>query len=209
MQRITPFFSIAIAAAFLLPQEVEAQAQMAARATVAQPAASTLQSPEIPSQTRQKRFTPRDWVEIEAAVKLETRPVPPSGMVDRLIVKWYIAISNPDKRGEYFLLSREVTHVNVPIDEEFFSSVYLSPSSVRRITGNFRNADKAVAMIGCEVLFNGEVIGVAANRGATDNWWSIASPKISASDSVPLLTKPETPFAAMWWDRYAEVAVEK
>jgi hypothetical protein len=26
---------------------------------------------------------------------------------------------------------------------------------------------------------------------------------------VPLLTKSETPFANMWWDRYAEVSVER
>ena len=28
-------------------------------------------------------------------------------------------------------------------------------------------------------------------------------------DKVPLLNKAETPFAPMWWDRYAEVSAER
>jgi len=209
MQRILPVFRIAIASALVLVQPAAGQVQTAARAQGGQPTVEKLQSPDIPSQTRQKRFTSRDWLEIEAAIKIDVRPVPPSGMLDRLVVKWYVAVQNPDKKGEFFLLAREITHVNVPIDEEFYSSVYLSPSSVRRITGNYRAADKAVEMIGYEVMFNGEAIASSANRGARDKWWTTASDKISSSDSIPLMTKPETPFAAMWWDRYAEVAVER
>ena len=199
-------FGIACTAIFLIP--THADAQTAARANADQPQFEELQSPQIQTQTRQKRFTPRDWLEIEAAITIDARPVPPSGMLDRLLVKWYVAVQNPDKRGEFFLLTREVNHVNVPIDEEFYSSVYLSPSSIRRITGNYRNAKRSIEFVGYEVYFNGEVIAHAASRGARDQWWAMPSDRISASDSVPLMTKPETPFAAMWWDRYAEVAIE-
>lgn len=209
MQRTLSNFTITIAAVFFLPHAAEAQTPLAARAAAGQPSVEALQSPDIQSQTKPKRFTPRDWLEIEASIKIEVRPEPPSGMLDRLAVKWYVAVANPDKRGEYFLLTREVTHVNVPINEDIFTSVYLSPSSIRRITGNHRASGKSVEMIGYEVIFNGEPIASAANRGARDKWWTMPSEKISASDSVPLMTKPETPFAAMWWDRYAEVAVEK
>jgi hypothetical protein len=185
-----------------------AQAQTAARAQVEKPVFEELQSPQIASQTRDKRFTPRDWLEIEGAITIDARPVPPSGMLDRLVVKWYVAIKNPEKSGEFFKLSREVTHVNVPIGEPIYSSVYLSPSSIRRITGNYRNAKGSVEFVGYEVLFNGEVIAHATNKGP-DQWWTKPSEKIADSDSVPLMTKPETPFAAFWWDRYAEVAVER
>ena len=184
-----------------------AQAQTQARAKAEKPVFEELQSPQIPVQTREKRFTPRDWLEIEGAINIDARPVPPSGMLDRLVVKWYVAIKNPDKRGEFFKLSREVTHVNVPIGEPIYSSVYLSPSSIRRITGNYRNAKGSVEFVGYEVIFNGEVIADAAI--GPDKWWTKASEKVSETDSVPLMTKPETPFAALWWDRYAEVAVER
>ncbi len=196
----------ACAALFLVPTPVDAQT--AARANADRPDFEELQSPQIQTQTRQKRFTPRDWLEIEAAITIDARPEPPSGMLDRLLVKWYVAVQNPDERGQFFLLTREVNHVNVPIGEEFYSSVYLSPSSIRRITGNYRNARRSIEFVGYEVYFDGEVIAHAANRGARDQWWTMPSDRIAASDSVPLLTKPETPFAAMWWDRYAEVAPE-
>jgi len=209
MKRILPIFGIAITAVFVLSHHADAQVQMAARATAGQPSVEALQSPDIQTQTKPKRFVPRDWLEIEAAIKIEVRPEPPSGMLDRLTVKWYVAVADPDKRGEFFLLTRELTHVNVPINEDIFSSVYLSPSSIRRISGGHRASARSVEMIGYEVIFNGEPIASAANRGARDKWWTIPSEKISASDSVPLMTKSETPFAAMWWDRYAEVAVEK
>lgn len=209
MQQIIRIFSIAIVAIFLYPHAVEAQAPaVRAQAQAGSPTFEDLQSPQIQTQTRDKRFTPRDWLEIEAAITLKVLPAPPSGMVDRLTVKWYIAVQNPDKRGEFLLLTREVNHVNVPLDEEIFSSVYLSPSSVRRISGDYRNPKKSVQFVGYEVIFNGEIVGTAASRGARDNWWTVASDKVSASD-MPLMTKPETPFAALWWDRYAEVAVER
>jgi hypothetical protein len=185
-----------------------AQAQTAAQAKAEKPVFEEIQSPQIPTQSREKRFTPRDWLEMEAAITIDARPVPPSGMLDRLVVKWYVAIKNPDKAGEFFKLTREVTHVNVPIGEPIYSSVYLSPSSIRRITGNYRNAKGSVEFVGVEVIFNGEPIAHATNKGP-DQWWTKASDKISESDSVPLMTKPETPFAALWWDRYAEVAIER
>lgn len=206
MQHTINLLGIACAAIFLSTSAVHAQT--AARATAGQPSFEELQSPQIQTQTRQKRFTPRDWLEIEAAITVDVRPVPASGMLDRLVVKWYVAIQNPEQRGQFFLLTREITHVNVPIAEEIYSSVYLSPSSIRRITGNYRNPARSIEFVGYEVIFNGEVLAHASNRGAPEQWWARPSDRISASDSVPLMTKPETPFAAMWWDRYAEVAIE-
>ncbi len=207
MQQSIRLLGLACITIFLAPATVDAQ--VAARGNADRPVFEELQSPQIQTQTRQKRFTPRDWLEIEGAITVDVRPLPPSGMLDRLVVKWYVAIQNPEKRGEFFLLTREITHVNVPIGEEIFSSVYLSPSSIRRITGNFRNPARSIEFVGYEVLFNGDVIAHASNRGAPDRWWAMPSDRISASDSVPLMTKPETPFAAMWWDRYAEVAREQ
>ncbi len=208
MQQILRNISLCLTAIFLIPHPVEAQ-QMAARADAGRATTETLQSPDIQTQTKSKRWTPKNWLEIEGAIKVETRPEPPSGMLDRLIVKWYVAVPNPDKNGDFFLLTREITHVNVPVGDEFYSSVYLSPSSVRRIAGSDRAGDRAVHSIGYEVIFNGEVIASGVGRGSRDQWWTAASERISASDSIPLMTKPETPFAAMWWDRYAEVAVER
>jgi len=157
---------------------------------------------------KQETFKPKEWLRVEAKLKLAMAPAPKSATADKLTVKWFVAIKNPDKAGEFLLLTRDVEHVNVPLDEDFYSSIYLSPASVRRITGSNRGAKGAVEYIGYEVLFNGTKIGEDSHN-AKAGWWNIPSPKVSRSETVPLLTKPETPFAAMWWDRYAEVATER
>jgi hypothetical protein len=86
-----------------------------------------------------------------------------------------------------------------------YVSVYLSPVSVKRLTGSDRAGKNAVEAVGYEVLVNGvKVAAESVGKGKT-GWWNEASDKISRNESVPLLNKAETPFRAMWWDRYAEV----
>lgn len=175
--------------------------------TTSKPDFDDILSPEF-SGGKQEPFKPKEWLRVEAKLKLTMSPAPKSATADRLTVKWFIAIKNPDKAGEFLVLTRDVEHVNIPLDEDFYSSIYLSPASVRRITGSNRGAKGSVEFIGYEVLFNGSKIGEDTHN-AKVGWWNVASPKVSRSETVPLLTKPETPFAAMWWDRYAEVATDR
>ncbi len=171
------------------------------------PTFDDLPSPEF-SGGKQKSFKPKDWLEIEASIKVQMSPVPPSKAAERILVKWYVAVEHPDKKGAYLLLTKDVTHVNVPLEEEVFTSVYLSPSSIRRLTGSDTSGKKAVYLVGYEVLVNGEKVAAESNK-EKPGWWNTASDKISRSDTVPLLDKSESPFANMWWDRYAEILVER
>jgi hypothetical protein len=179
----------------------------AAKVAAGKPEFDDILSPQF-SGGKQESFKPKQWLRVEAKLNLALAPAPKSQTADRIMVKWFVAIKNPDKSGEYLLLTREVEHVNVPLGEDVYVSIYLSPASILRITGSNRGAKGAVEFIGYEVHFNGEKIGEETHKGRA-GWWNVASPKISRSDTVPLLTKPETPFAAMWWDRYAEVATER
>ena len=88
-----------------------------------------------------------------------------------------------------------------------YCSAYLSPGSVKRITGSDKGGKNAVEAVGIEILVNGEKVGEETTKFKV-GWWNASSNKISRSESVPLLTKAETPFANMWWDRYAEVKPE-
>lgn len=169
-----------------------------------------LQSPSF-SGGKQKSFKPKDWLEIESSFTLQMRPEPPSKAAERILVKWYVAVKHPDKKGALLLLTKDITHVNIPLNEEIYSSVYLSPASVRRLSGSDRAGKGLVEYVGYEILVNGEKVAQESNKdvkGQTD-WWNIASSTISRSDTVPLLNKSETPFADMWWDRYAEILVER
>ena len=194
-------FSIALAAVSV----GSAQAQ-AAKATIEKPSFDDLPSPEF-SGGKQKSFKPKDWLEMEAKVKLEMRPEPASKTCERLTVKWYVAVKDPERRGNMLLLTRTVEHVNVPLDEDVYCSAYLSPGSVKRITGSDKGGKNAVEAVGIEILVNGEKVGEETTKFKV-GWWNASSNKISRSESVPLLTKAETPFANMWWDRYAEVKPE-
>lgn len=169
------------------------------------PSFDDLPSPEF-SGGKQKAFKPKDWLEIEAKLKISLSPEPPSKTCEKLTVKWYIAVKNPEKSGTFLLLTKDIDHVNAPLDEEIFCSVYLSPASIKRLTGSDKGGKNAVEYVGYEVLINGEKVASETSKGKV-GWWTSASDKISRSDTVPLLNKSETPFSTMWWDRYAEVAV--
>ena len=159
---------------------------------------------------KNKAFKPLNWLEMEAKLSLDMAPMPPSKTLDKLTVKWYVAVANPDKKGTYMLLTKEIDHVNVPVGgrDEIFASVYLSPASLRRITGTDNGGKGAVEFVGYEVLVNGEKKAEGTNKGKA-GWWNAASDKISRSEAIPLLDKSQTPFADMWWDRYPEISKER
>lgn len=197
------FFAVA-AAGFLSAGSVFGQA---ARVTAEKPTFDEIPSPEF-SGGKQKPFKPKEWLEMEAKLHVELAPEPKSMTAEKVTVKWYVAVKNPEKSGTFFLLTKDIDHVNVPLKEEIFSSVYLSPASIKRLTGSDKGGKNAVEFVGFEVLINGEKVAADTNKGKV-GWWNAASDKISRSESVPLLDKTETPFATMWWDRYAEVQAKR
>lgn len=172
------------------------------------PTFDDLQSPGEFGGTKSKSFKPKDWLEVETKLKIQMSPAPKSSTLERLTVKWYVAVKNPEKSGTFLLLSKDIEYVNVALDEDVYVSVYLSPASVRRLTGSDKAGKGSVEFVGYEVLVNGEKVASETNKGPA-NWWTVASDKISRNDSVPLLNKKETPFGVMWWDRYAEIAPER
>lgn len=176
--------------------------------TAEKPTFDDLPSPTDFGGTKSKSFKQKDWLEVEAKLRVQMSPTPPSKTLDRLTVKWYVAVKNPDKNGTFLLLSKEIEHVNVPLDEDIYTSVYLSPASIKRLTGADKAGKSAVEFVGFEVLVNGEKLAADTNKSQV-GWWNTASDKISRSETVPLLSKKDTPFSVMWWDRYAEVAPER
>ena len=199
--------TLAVSASLLCAENALAQAG-AVRVTSDKPTFDDLPSPEFPGANKQKRFIPKDWLEVEAKFKVEMKPEPKSKTAEEVTVKWYVAVKNPEKSGQFMLLSKTVNHVNVPLNEDVYTSIYLSPASITRLTGSARNGKAAVEFVGYEIIVAGEPKASSTNKGDV-GWWNSKSEKISQNDSVPLLTKSETPFAPMWWDRYADERKEK
>jgi hypothetical protein len=174
-----------------------------ARATADKPTFDDLESPQF-SGGKQKAFKPKSWLEIETKVKVSMRPEPKSKTCDRMTVKWYVAVKNPERPNTMLLLTRDIEHVNVPLEEDVYCSVYLSPAAIKSLTGADRAGKRSVEAVGFEILINGVKVAEETTK-FQPGWWNAASDKISRSTAVPLLSKPETPFSNMWWDRYAEV----
>ncbi len=197
-----PAFIFALPAIALLFSLVPAHGQ-ASKVVGQKPAFEDIESPQF-SGGKQKAFKPGDWLEIEAELQIDLAPEPPSKTCDKITVKWYVAVKNPDKQGTFLLLSKDIEHVNVPTGEKIVCSVYLSPASIRRLTGSAKAGKNSVEYVGYEVLVNGEKKMEETNKGKA-GWWNTGSDKISRSEAVPLLSKAQTPFKDMWWDRYAEL----
>ncbi|MCH2062595.1 MAG: hypothetical protein MK194_02595 [Roseibacillus sp.] len=175
------------------------------------PTFEDVRSPSIEGNTVKKSWKPKDWLEVEVKVKLEPgRAAPRDGYVDRLTVRWYVAVENKiDKAGQkYFLMEKEVTHVNVPLDEDFYLSCYLSPATIKRLTGRDRAGKNSITAVGGEI----SVVGAAAPARFTSQgnigkpWWQ--SPTMQRTNKYPLFNKNETPFKFLWWDRYLEIEAE-
>lgn len=171
-------------------------------AQVSDPEFDSLPSPELQG-TKSKSFKPKDWLEVEAGITIpaSNNEQKATGFIDRVTVKWYVAIKEKAS-GKPVLLSKDITHINVPVDEEFFSSVYLSPNTLKRLTGADRASKGAVEVVALEVLVNGVKAGEATSK-MKSGWWN--SPSLARGDRFPLLNKYETPFKNFWWDRYAEI----
>jgi len=203
-----PFFqkiavsAVAVTASLAFSASAVAQA---VKVTSEKPSFEDLPSPTDFGGAKSKSFKQKDWLEVETKLKFQMAPSPKSMTLERMTVKWYIAVKNPEKSGTFLLLTKDIEYVNIALEEDVFSSVYLSPASIKRLTGSDRAGKSSVEYVGFEVLVNGEKLASDTNKGQV-GWWNAASDKISRTDTVPLLSKKETPFSVMWWDRYAEEA---
>ncbi len=168
-------------------------------------------SPDLGGLSAKKDFKPKDWMEIEVKFKVEVPAADKKKIkfLDKVTVKWYIAVKNPEGKG-FILLEKEVNHVNVPVGQDIYASVYLSPNSVMRLTGDDRINKSDIEEAGGEILVNGQQPVKNSGFFSKDTqgkWWS--SGKLARYDKIPLLNKDETPFKILWYSRYAEIEAKR
>ncbi len=189
---------------FVLPTSF-AMAQ-AYKVDIDKPEIVEITSPDLGGASAKKSYKPKDWMEIELKFKVEAADRSKL-FADKLTVKWYVAAKNPAKNAKgYIMLEKEVTHVNVPIKEDVYISVYLSPNSIKRLTGSDKFSKSDIKDIGGQILIDGQA--PSGNKGyfsmsAKAGWWTKGS--LSRYDKIQLLNKNETPFKILWYGRYAEI----
>jgi hypothetical protein len=191
--------SLGIVAALVLALPAALSAQE--KAEVEKPTFDDLPSPEF-NVGKSKSFKPKDWLEVEAKVRLPKGQGSDELFAEQMSVKWYVAVKNPDGKGVY-LLTKDINFMNVPRDEDVYVSVYLSPNTIKRLTGTDRAGKQAVERVGLEVLVNGVKVGDASSQQELTRW--VNAPSLARTEKFQLLDKNETPFRALWYDRYAEI----
>lgn len=136
----------------------------------------------------------KTWLEVE--VEFEVKAGNKEGIVDGLQFRYYIAIEG--KEGTRMLMG-DVNHVNMLEGEKLYSVVYVSPATLGKLTGKYKDFQMSlIKAVAVEVSYNGRVIA-GKSDGGSGRWWE------SLSSEQGVLPKDKTPYALLWIDRYADV----
>ncbi|MFK5923471.1 MAG: hypothetical protein QM496_14940 [Verrucomicrobiota bacterium] len=136
----------------------------------------------------------KTWLEVE--VEFEVKAGNKEGVVDNLQFRYYVAIKGAEGTR---LLMGDVTHVNMMEGDKLFSVIYVSPTTLGKLTGKYKDFQKsAINAVAVEISYNGRVIG-GDSTGGKGRWWE------SLSAEQGILSKEKTPFGLLWIDRYADV----
>lgn len=169
---------------------------------VGNPSFDELQSPVI-SEGNGKRFNPKDWLEVEVQIKVDKlKEEPKDGYLDEFKVNWHIVVKGQDRKN--YWIKKTVTHVNLSREDSVYVSIYLSPNTLRRITGKDRASKSDLEAIGGEIEYQGKMVG-SFSHGQKEGWWRKELKSVELTQKFPLFNKTQTPFAPLWYDRYAEV----
>lgn len=160
--------------------------------------------------TTDKRWKPKDWLEIEPEITFSAPRGSTAKTIPQVQFKYYIYLDAASRDGKR-ILTADVTHTSVPIGEKVHSVVYVSPSTILRISGKPEGAVNLVKGVGLEIVLNGELVGFYSSVGGRkeDNpskpdakWWT----KLTGVPSeAELKNKMQTPFAPLWGDYHLDV----
>lgn len=160
--------------------------------------------------TTDKRVRPKDWLEIEPEFKVaKPKDAKKAEVLPRLTFKYFVYLNSSVKENAR-ILTGEVNHVNVPFDEVCHSVVYISPSTILRVTGRPEGNVSLVSAYAVEVTMNGAVVGFFSKAGGSTSinpndkkWWEL--PSAPPKEENVLIIKQNSPFAPLWADYYSDV----
>ena len=163
--------------------------------------------------TTDKRWKPKDWLEIEPEFRMPRSATDKKAeVVPEVTFKYYVYLNSATGVKENArILTAEVVHTNVPLEEWSHSVVYISPSTILRVTGKPEGNASLVAAYAVEISKAGKVVGFFSKLGGSSmtsptapnaKWWEL--PKAPPQEPG-LLSKNQTPFAPLWGDFHADV----
>lgn len=153
---------------------------------------------------RDKPNNPRDWVEIEAVIEVQTTD--PSGYIPTLEARWFAVVHDKfSKKPVRLLGSTTFKYINTA-DKKIFLSAYIEPDTLSRLTGKTKGGENdiegyALTLSGPGLATEGKFgAGLAKATAEEDEKWWITWKHESLEDHI--VPKSRTPFAPLWTDRY-------
>lgn len=146
---------------------------------------------------KEKRIDrPREWFEIEVEFEADVRGAKKNAVLNELTFRYYVGFVDQNRKP--VVLSGDCTHVNVLLGEKTYSAMYITPSLIGKLTGDYRKAsDSSIVASGVEVYYNGVLVGGKSDKG---KFWE---GKAITQNSI--LSRDKTPFGMLWIDRYPEI----
>ncbi len=157
------------------------------------------QTPQYqPGNVKDKKIPrPRDWVEVEIEFELSDK-IQKEDFVPSVMLRYYIAMKG---ESQSYMMTGDVTHVNVPTGESIFSIVYLPPAVIDLAKGRDSGVSTSdILAVGVAVFVNGVEIARGA-QGQALGWWLTPGSLVSQAG---ILGKSKTPFSMLWIDRHAD-----
>jgi hypothetical protein len=127
------------------------------------------------------------WLEVEVEFKATPE------LTNELTFKYYILFNGT-------LLTGEVTHVNIPAGRENRSVMYVPPRVLARFANNRAITENLCQNIAVQIVQGGAVQAETSLSRAQPQWFE-GLPQVSGL----LLSKDQTPFAPLYWDRYEQI----
>ena len=81
-----------------------------------------------------------------------------------------------------------------------YSVAYMSPTTIAKIIGKSKMPSKSDIDVAVEIRSQGTLIAGDKTTSGSKKWWT----ELPQAEGL-VLDKTKTPFAPLWWDRYAEV----
>ena len=189
------------AAASLSAQTVEVSKEVLIKQNRIAIKPDTQKTPQFtPTNVKDKRWTPKDWLEVDIAFDAEkaNNPADRSPVIESLDFKVFVLLNKRDKDGKLTLLTANVTYVNIQEKETQHVLLYVSPAALARVIENQRptTVDITPMAVGVEVYRNGALAGW--NSTAQGRYWEKIE-NFNVTDGV-LLPKAKTPFSTLWGD---------
>ena len=148
---------------------------------------------------KEKRDTQKFWIEVEVELKADQKGGDPNNdFIDELEVKYFITVT-PKNAKDRKVYTMTVLHGPILKNQTTYSVAYISPNNVAKIVGKDKAPGKADVDVAVEIRYQGQLVAGDSTKSPSSKWWN----KMSQAEGM-VLKKSETPFAPLWFDRYAE-----